>query len=230
MKLVLVLVCIATPAAADELMTLRSQVGLGASIAPDRANLASEAGYDGAAGKATAKATVEATLVGHFSVLAAASYEDRARPTLAGAYQFTDPRTSPIGTRLLVAYKPEGFTESEGEIESTLVLSRLIGANTARALFAYGQDPDGHESDWELGGSYMHRATDMLSFGGSARYRRAIKLKTGANEPAWDCLGGAVAGLSFGHSRVEVLLGADSIKLTQVQTGFVGLVGVGAEL
>ena len=48
-------------------------------------------------------------------------------------------------------YKTEGFTESEGEIESSITGSRLLNANALLAAEArYGQDADGRERDVEL--------------------------------------------------------------------------------
>jgi hypothetical protein len=59
------------------------------------------------------------------------------------------------------------------------------------------------------------------------RYRHALALKPG--EPVWDVIGGIIGSLVSGRARVELLVGADSIKLTNVNTGIVGLVSVGTE-
>jgi hypothetical protein len=220
----------------DDLATLRSQIGWGSSVNPDRVGVWTEGGYNGGDHRAEVDATVEATVLPHASVFATSQFGgeyvyNNPRPAIGAAYQIIDPRNGPTGARVTMAYKPEGFTEPEGEIESVLVLSRKIGADTVRVRAAYGQDPEGRESDAEGGGSFMHRATDHIVIGASSRYRHAIKVKTNL-EPRWDFIGGGVAGFVAGRSRVEVLLGVDSVAYTPTpaQTGVVGLLSIGTEL
>jgi hypothetical protein len=224
----------ASPATDDDLVTVRSQIGWGTSINPDRVGIWTEGGYNGGDHRAEVDATVEATLLPHASIFVTAQYGGvytNARPAIGAAYQLVDPRTGPNGARITVAYKPEGFTEPEGEIESVLVLSRRIYGDTARIRAAYGQDPEGRESDAEIGGSYVHRASDNFTIGATSRYRHSIKVKT-ILEPRWDFIGGVVGGYVRGHSQVEVLFGVDSIAYTPnpAQTGLVAMVSVGTEL
>ena len=217
-------------AAADPDITLRSHVGWGATIEPDRVALSTEGGWNGGEARADVRANVEAGVYDHASVFATTSYEARARPSIGAAYQLLDPRRYAIGARLGVAYKPEGFTEPEGEVESVLVLSRAIGDDTVRAMVAYGRDPEGSESDVECAGSYLHRVTERTLVGATARYRRGLALKAGSAEPAWDVLGGAIAGYVPGNWRVEMLVGGNAVKHMNVQNGLVGLVSIGADL
>ncbi|MDB4957098.1 MAG: hypothetical protein JWO36_4667 [Myxococcales bacterium] len=217
-----------------DLATVRSQIGWGTSINPDRVGVWSEGGWNGGTHRAEVAATVEATVFARASVFATAQYGGvytNTRPTLGAAYQLIDPRKGANGARISVAYKPEGLTEPEGELESALVLSRRIGGDAFRARLAYGQDPEGRESDAEAGASYMHRLDTSFELGVTSRYRRAIKVKTTV-EPRWDFIGGAVGGYVRGRSRFELLLGADSIAHTlgPTQTGVVGLVSVGTEI
>jgi hypothetical protein len=220
----------------DDLATLRSQIAWGTSVNPDRVGVWTEGGYNGGDHRAEVDATVEATVLPHASVFATSQFGgeyvyNNPRPSIGAAYQIIDPRSGPNGARISVAYKPEGLTEPEGELESVLVLSRRIHADTARLRVAYGQDPEGRESDAEGGGSYMHLASNHIVVGASARYRHAIKVKTNL-EPRWDFIGGGVAGYVAGRSRLEVMLGVDSIAYapSPAQTGVVGLVSVGTEL
>jgi hypothetical protein len=218
----------------DALTTVRSQVGWGASVNPDRASIWGEGGWNGGVRRAEVDATVEATIFARTSVFATAQFGGvyaNARPAIGAAYQLIDPRTSVNGARLSLTYKPDGLSEPEGELESVLVLSRRFHGDALRARLAYGQDPEGRESDAEAGGSYLHRLTADFVIGTTARYRHAIKTKTTA-EPRWDFIGGAVAGFVRGRSRIEVLLGVDSIAYTSnlTQTGAIGLVSVGTEI
>jgi hypothetical protein len=236
--LVSILVCAPLTAAAgdqdDDLVSLRSQVGWGNSVNPDRIGVSTEGGWNGGDRRAEVDATVEATVVARASVFATAQYGGdltNARPAIGAGYQLVDPRTGPNGARLTLAYKPEGFTEPEGEIESVVVGTRRFGGDTLRAMAAYGQDPEGAESDAEVGASYMHRMTPDLVIGATSRFRHAIKVKT-TMEPRWDFIAGGVGSVVHGRSRLELLLGVDSIAYTPnpAHTGFVGLVSIGTEL
>jgi hypothetical protein len=233
-----ILVCIPLTAAAgdqdDALVSLRSQVGWGNSVNPDRIGASTEGGWNGGDRRTEVDATVEATIVSRTSVFATAQYGGdltNARPAIGVGYQLVDPRTGPNGVRVTVAYKPEGFTEPEGEIESVVVGTRQVGDDTVRAMAAYGQDPEGAESDAEVGASYIHRAAPNLVIGATSRFRHAIKVKT-IMEPRWDFIAGGVGSIVRGRSRLELLLGIDSIAYTPnpAHSGFVGLASIGTEL
>ena len=235
--LVSILVCVPLTAGGDpdnELGALRSQVGWGNSVNPDRLGASTEGGWNGGDRRAEVDATVEATIIARASVFATAQYGGdvtNARPAIGAAYQLVDPRTGPNGLRVTVAYKPEGFTEPEGEIESVVVGARQIGADTVRAMAAYGQDPEGAESDAEVGASYIHHLAPNLIIGATSRFRHAIKVKT-MMEPRWDLIAGGIGSLVHGRSRLEFLLGIDSIAYTPnpAHSGLVGLVSIGTEL
>jgi len=219
----------AEPVDADP--ALHSQIGWGASVNPARLGLTTEGGWNGGDRRAVVAATVEATVVARLSVLATATYggiTDHARPALGLAYQLLDPRDGGTGARLTLTYKPEGFTEPDGEIESVLVLSRRLGGGVLRGMVAYGQDADRNESDLEGGASLVQRVAPDVVVGGTFRYRRGLVIKPG--EPSWDVLGGAIGGLAFGRSRIELMLGADGIRYATAQWGIVGLVSLGTEL
>jgi hypothetical protein len=222
-----------------DLTTVRSQVGWGATVNPDRIGVTTEGGWNGAERRAVVAATLEATplpaLVPGASIFASTTYggvNDHARPAIGAAYQLIDPRTGNYSARISLAYKPEGFNEPEGEIESVLVGSRQFGADALRGMVAYGQDADHREADAELGASYVHRASEHFVVGGTARYRRGLKSKPGANEPLWDAVAGAIAGGVWGRTRVELLVGDDTVSFTAgtAQSGILGLLSIGSEM
>ncbi len=220
-----------TSAIADPDIALRSQIGWGASINPDRVGFTSEGGWNGGDRRGVVSAAVEATVVLRLSLLVDATYggdTDHGRPAMGVAYQLIDPRHGDYGARLSLSYKPEGFTEPDGEIESVLVGSRQILGGVARAMLAYGQDVDRKESDAEAGVSLVERVAPNVVVGGTFRYRRGLMVKAG--EPSWDLIGGAITGLAFGRSRLELLVGADGIRYTTDQWGIVGLLSIGTEL
>ena len=214
-----------------DLQLERSQVGWGPTVGPDHVSLAPESGWDGAAGHVVIDGSLEATVLRRASLFVGFSYGDveaRMRPSIGAAYQLIDPRTSRLGARISIAYKPEGFDEPEGELESVFVLSRRFDGKVARAMVAYGRDPEGRESDAELGASYMQRANAHCYWGASARGRYGIAVRVG--EPAWDVVAGGIAGVDLGWSRVEVLGGTDTLAAPTARTGPVGLIGLESDL
>ena len=213
--------------------TLRSTVGWGQTVVPDRLVVTTQAGYDGAQQRAQATGYVEAAIASHFSVFAGVTYGEEtrgvSRPAFGAAYQLLDPHVHAIGLRVSGAYKSEGFTEPEGELEGMLVASRLIGADVARTFAAYGSDADGHESDAEVGAGYLHRLADHWVVGGTMRYRYARAMKT-PDMPHWDMVGGAVGDLLVDRWRVELLVGGGAVGFARTETGPLGLVSVGVDL
>ena len=204
--LVVGLACVPSLAAADQTVgdaednaSLHSSVGWGQTVVPERISLTTEAGYDGAQQRTDATALVEAAIISRLGVFAAVTYGEEttgaSRPAIGAAYQFTDPRTAAVGTRLSVAYKPEGFSEPEGEIETIGMFSHFVGRDLSRAFVAYGRDPDGHESDVEVGAGYLHPMADLFVVGVTTRYRYAIAFK--GTGPRWDFIGGVVGDLAI---------------------------------
>ena len=221
---------VADPALSD-LVLEHSQVGWGRTLDPDRAGIASESGWDGAAQRVVVDASVEATVVRHASLFATISYVEidrQARPGLGAAYQLLDPRTGRTGARVSLAYKPEGFSEPGGELESMLVLSRRFDGEVARTMLAYGRDLEGTESDAELGVSYLQRAGALLYLGATGRVRYGISTRSG--EPRWDAIAGGLAGIHIARGRLEVLLGSDTLAYATTRSGVIGLIGIGSEL
>jgi hypothetical protein len=218
----------------EELSTVRSQIGWGTSVNPDRVGVATEGGWSGADHQAEVAATAEATVIPRTSVFVTMQYGSApatTRPAIGAAYQLVDPRHGSNGARITVAYKPEGLTEPEGELEGGLVLSRQLGADSARVRAAYGQDPGGRESDVELGASYIHDLGSGLELGATSRFRHALEVKT-ALAPRWDAFGGVVGGWVVRRSRVEVLLGVNAVAVTPDPpvTGVLALVSLATEL
>ncbi len=220
-------------AVADELdlVAAKSRIGWGATLAPEAGShlvLASDGGYNGAEARAELHASIEARVFDRASVFATTSYEANARPGVGAAYQILDPRDRPVGLRASFAYKPEGFTEPEGELEAQLVIVRPIGRGAVRAMIAYGQDPEGNEADAEGGASYVHRIAGGFVAGASARYRFGIAVKN--DEPQWDVLGGGIAGWGPGAWRVELFVGGTALERMGTKSGAVAMLGASAEL
>jgi hypothetical protein len=229
---------VAGPALADpvsEDASLRSTIGWGNTVVPEHVSLSTEAGYDGAQQRTQATALVEATLITRLSIFATVTYGEETtgvtRPAVGAAYQIFDPRSTAVGVRVSTAYKPEGFSEPEGEFETILVLSHMLRRDVARMFVAYGRDADGHESDAEVGAGYLHRATENFVFGATTRYRYAIALKDALIGPRWDFIGGMVVDLAIDRWRFELLLGGGAVEINAATaTGLLGLVSLGIDL
>jgi hypothetical protein len=97
-------------------------------------------------------------------------------------------------------------------------------------MVAYGRDPDGGDSDAELGASYVHRATSWLFIGGMAHGRRGISVAATSVEPRWDVLAAGLGSARFGAVRAELALGTETLALASAHTGAMGLLSVGADL
>jgi hypothetical protein len=217
---------------ASEYLALRSQIGFGASLSPKLVSLSTEAGYDGAAKQGAANFAAEAHIYKGFSLRATAELgglNDTSRPAIGGAYQFFDPRTDPVGLRVSVTYKPEGFSEPEGEIEDVAVITRLIGNDSLRGFVAWGNDADFQEEDAEIGGSYLHSFRRDLVAGVTGRYRRGFGTHKAA-EPDWDTTAGAVVSYMLTPVRLEVFVGDETISRAGTHSGLLGLFGLGVDL
>jgi hypothetical protein len=211
-------------------VALRSAVAWGQTIVPERASITTQAGYDGAQQRAQATGFVEATIIPRLAVFAGVTYGEEttgtSRPAIGAAYQISDPRTHVIGARLSAAYKPEGFAEPEGELETVLTLSHMIHGDVVRSFIAYGTDPEGNEADTELAGGFLHRLAEHFVVGATARYRYAIALKTPG--PRWDLIAGAVGDVVVDRWRFEILIGAGAVE--HAGGGPLGLASVGIDL
>lgn len=216
----------------DDTQALHSEVGLGTTVVPDRAQVTTEAGYDGGAGRVVARAVAEGTVIKDLGIFAAVTYgeetEGATRPAIGAAYQLSDPRLHAVGARLSVAYKPEGFDEPEGEFETVLMLSHIRGPAVARVMGAFGRDPDGHDSDVEAGLSYQRTIVPHVAVGALTRFRYAIASKD--TNVQWDLIGGVDAEIAVKRWRVEGLVGASADDAMSVKTGVLALVAVGLDL
>jgi len=68
-------------------------------------------------------------------------------------------------------YRPEGFTQAEGEVEIALALGRAFGRFATFANIVYGQDPEGAERDGELRLAALYQLNNSLQAGLDARLR-----------------------------------------------------------
>jgi hypothetical protein len=176
--------------------------GIGASV---------EGGWGGARAQAVGAFTAEALLWNRVTVRAGVGYDvGVARPSASLSYQFLDPFRHAIGLLAGVAYKPEGLTEPEGEIEGTLALSRRVGDGLASASITYGQDADFVHHDGEAALSLVEPVAEQVAVGGLTRFRSGLGSTTDLGA-RWDSLAGAVGRLQIDQFTVTAIGGGELV-------------------
>jgi hypothetical protein len=192
------------------------------------------AGYDGARSAPLGSATAEARIWGPLAIRGGAEYSDvrqRLRPTIGGRVQLLRQERHGVDGSLSVFYRPEGFTEPEGEIESFISIGRRFDRVTVLGNLVYGQDPEGNERDGELRLAAL-AAAGRWTFGVDSRMRFALGTQRGANaqaEPKFDLLAGPTAALVVGPVAFFAEAGPSVVKLTSnASTGLAAVAGVGS--
>jgi hypothetical protein len=195
--------------------------GLGASV---------EGGWGGAHAKAVGKFVAEGLIAERITLRAGVQIDNgTARPSAGASYVFLDAATHPVGLLAGLAYKPEGLTEPEGEVEGTVALSRRIGDGLASASITYGQDPDFNEHDAELALGAVTPVAPTLALGGVARARSGLGSSKDLGVK-WDSLAGGVARLQVEQYTITAVAGAEMTAPDSGGTklGVMGTLAVGA--
>jgi hypothetical protein len=192
-------------------------------------------GYDSSRRGPLIDSVVEAHVWGPFAVRFQGTYSndtDRIRPSVAGRAQFLRQERHGMDGSVTVFFKTEGFTETEGEIETFLSLGRRFQNATLIGDLVYGQDPEGNERDGEVHGALFHQAR-WLMYGLDSRVRFAIGTQHGhaaMTEPVFDFLAGPIATAATGLGAVFAQAGPSAFQLNNEPThvGMAVLVGLGA--
>jgi hypothetical protein len=191
-------------------------------------------GYDGARGAPIASATAEVRLWGPIAIRGGAEYSQarkEARPTIGGRVQLLRQERQGVDGALGVFYRPEGFTEPEGEIETFVSLGRRFDRLAVLGNLVYGQDPEGNERDGELRVASLY-AMGRWTLGVDARLRFAIGAQKSAmamSEPQLDLLAGPIATVIAGPVALFSELGPSLLKVAgHTSVGVAGLMGIGS--
>jgi hypothetical protein len=154
----------------------------------------------------------------------------KARPGIGAAVQLLDERKHGVASSLYVSFKTEGFTETEGEIESLVSFGKQLGPVHGTLNLAYGQDPDNVERDGEIALGLHVEPMSGLFTGVIGRFRDAL----GSNgdkgtRVVRDALGAATATYVVGRFGVTASVGIDGVKLlnSPMQTGAEAAFSVG---
>lgn len=241
----LAILTVSTPAFADEL-------GVSRSIENETNNLAADSAFTPnlfrAHNDATGYAVIDTTLdtrgdtrvqvdargevnvYGPFRLLVTVQdvFRDTARPGIGAAVQILEEAKHGVSFSGYLQYKPEGFTEPEGEVEAVLAFGKRFGDLRTTANLAYGQDPEAEERDGEIGLAAQYQLQPNLLAGALVKYRDALGSTKEAI--ARDLVGGATATFTFNRFAVSALAGVAMVEIRDLarQTGAIGTLAIGA--
>jgi len=193
-------------------------------------------GYDSARDTMVATVTAEVHVWGPFALRGGAEYSParkEPRPTIGGRVRLLSQERHGVDGSLSAFYRPEGFTEPEGEIETFVSIGRRVGRVMLAGNLVYGQDPEGNERDGEIRLGSVYALGERVSLGLDSRLRFAIGLQKGAMaaaEPQLDFLAAPVVTATAGPLAFFVEVGPSVFKATgtAASVGVTGLGGVGS--
>lgn len=124
------------------------------------------------------------------------------------------------------AYRSQGFTEPEGEIELGLLAAHRFGATLVMANAVYGQDADARDRDAELGAAVASRLGPVIASSSSrARFSLGAMGELGA---AWDAACDVGAALPLGRYAARAALGISAVGATRIALGPLASLAVSA--
>ena len=195
--------------------------GLGASIS---------GGWGGAHAQAIGAMSAEGLIGGRLTIRAGVDYDaGRSRPSASASYVLTDASTHAVGVLIGVAYKPEGLTEPDGEMEATIAAAHMIGASRLSASVTYGQDADFKEHDGEVALADVTPIAKRIAVGGLTRYRNGLGSATDLGA-RWDGLAGGLARVQIDQYVLTFVGGSEVVGMPAGGTklGVLGTVSLGA--
>ena len=172
-------------------------------------------GYQGASKSPLIEGRAEVTVFGPIAVrvgLLREQHSGRLRPSAGARVQVLSQRDDqPFDWSVGLFYKPEGFTEAEGEIEGVLAFARRFDRLGLFVDLVYGQDPEARERDGEVRCAGLYALTSQLQLGIDSRLRFDLGTESeqfeeeGAVE--YDLVLGPVISYGFGNMAVGALAG-----------------------
>lgn len=194
-------------------------------------------GYDMPRKRMQFEAVADVTIFGPLAIRAGAMYgqkSDTFRPTIGLRVQALSQEKYGIDLGVGLFYKPEGFTEAEGEIEGMVMVARRFGRIGTFANIVYGQDPEGHERDGELRVGALYAVMAPLQVGLDARLRFDLgseeekREKEGGAE--YDLIFGPTASYAFGPVALIAQVGLSLYGTEPARVGAVALLGLAGAL
>lgn len=194
-------------------------------------------GYDTARRSAQMEALADVTLVGPLALRAGVLYAQKPnsfRPSIGLRVQILSQEGTGIDMGAGVFYRPEGFTEAEGEVEVALAFGRRFGRIATFANLVYGQDPEGAERDGELRLGALYSVTSLLQAGLDARLRFDLGSEEGKRrtegEAEYDIVFGPTASYALGPVAAIAQVGMSIFGREPARPGAVMLAGLAGVL
>jgi hypothetical protein len=220
----------------------RAGMFLPLSMAPrtdsQRAFVKSTAGYASLRRGAVVEGTVDVTLYGPIALRAGVDYGEHAgsavRPGGGLRVQALSQDRQGVDMSIGAFYRPEGFTEAEGEIEAVIAFGRRIERWLLVANLVYGQDPEAAERDGEVRLGSLYEAVTHLHVGLDSR----LRFDLGSQEEKRKQEGGVkydlIVGPALSYSLPWICLiasgGVQGIGAQSFKAGVVALAGLGGSI
>jgi hypothetical protein len=194
-------------------------------------------GYDSARSSAQFEALADVTIIGPLAARVGVLYSQRPnsfRPSLGLRVQALSQEKVGIDLGIGAFYRPEGFTEAEGEIELVLAFGRTFGRLGTFANIVYGQDPEGAERDGEVRIGALYAVTDLLQVGVDGRLRVDLGSEEGDRRAEggaeYDVVVGPTASYAFGPLAAIAQAGFSVFGTDPAKLGAVALLGIAGVL
>jgi hypothetical protein len=194
-------------------------------------------GYDSARRSAQFEALADVTIIGPLAARVGVLYSERPnsfRPSLGLRVQALSQEKMGLDMGIGAFYRPEGFTEAEGEIELVLAFGRTFGRLGTFANIVYGQDPEGAERDGEVRLGALYAVTELLQAGLDARLRLDLGSEGGDRRTEggaeYDVIVGPTASYALGPIAAIAQAGFSVFGTQQAKLGAVALLGVAGVL
>jgi hypothetical protein len=194
-------------------------------------------GYDSARRSAQMEALADVTIIGPLALRAGVLYAQKPnsfRPSLGLRVQILNQEHQGIDLGAGVFYRPEGFTEAEGEVEVALAFGRRFGRIATFANLVYGQDPEGAERDGEVRLGALYSVTSLFQAGLDARLRFDLGSEEGQRRKEggaeYDIAFGPTGSYAFGPVAAIAQVGMSVFGKEPARPGAVALLGVAGVL
>jgi len=197
----------------------------------------SSGGYDGVRRTGLFETNLEARIVGNLALRLGTAYSgepNRMRPSVGIRLGVLDAGRDGLDLSAGVLDRPEGFTETEGEIEGAVAIGARFHSVLILGNIVYGQDPEGRERDGELRVAIVHRFGSRLLGGFDSRAR--LNLAAGGSgphgEPHLDVVAGPAVTVIVGPIGLILngggsLVQMDNVSLTRYGLYIMGGLGLG---
>jgi hypothetical protein len=190
-------------------------------------------GYDGARKSGLLEGTADATIFGPVAVRVGVLYTgspETLRPTFGARVQALQQAKHFVDMSVGLFYRPEGFTEAEGEVEAVVAFGHRFGRLGTFLNLVYGQDPEAAERDAEIRLAALYAFSERLQAGLDGRLRFDLGSDEGKRraegEADWDVIVGPAASYALGPVAVVAQAGLSAVGNQSAKFGPVALGGL----